>query len=307
MDKNNIMIGTWAWGTGARGSSIVFGKKQDPAVLKQSFAKAVESGFLRWDTAAVYGMGTCETLLGELIQNHDNIFISTKFMPDKKYKSGALVQSFEDSMKRLQRNNADLFWIHVPHHLAENLQDAIPLMKSGKIRSLGISNVSLAHIQEAEKMLAKEELKLSAVQNHFSLLRNDQQPIIDYCNARNIQYYAYMVLEQGALSGRYDASHHFPLLSMRNFAFPKSKFRRIEGLLAKMREMANKYHIDCSQIPILWVMGKGAIPIVGITKPSHAEKLAEAMKITLTPEELSALEQEAAATGLRQQGIWEPQ
>ena len=78
-------------------------------------------------------------------------------------------------------------------------------------------------------------------------------------------------------------------------------------MLAKMREMANKYHIDCSQIPILWVMGKGAIPIVGITKPSHAEKLAEAMKITLTPEELSALEQEAAATGLRQQGIWEPQ
>ena len=304
---HNVMIGTWAWGTGSNGSSMIFGNKQDPAVLRQSFAKAVESGFLRWDTAAVYGMGTCETLLGELISGHDDIFISTKFMPDKKYKSGALPKSFEDSMKRLGRDSADLFWIHVPNHLEENLREAIPLMKSGKIRSLGISNVSLAHIQQAETLLQKEGLQLGAVQNHFSLLRNDQQPIIDYCTKQGITYYAYMVLEQGALSGHYSAAHHFPTFSMRNFAFSKSKFKKIEGLLTKMKALADKYQIDPSQIPILWVIGKGAVPIVGITKPSHAEKLAEAMQVRLTPDEIGVLEQEAARTGIRQQGIWEPQ
>lgn len=304
---NDIMIGTWAWGTGSNGSSMIFGNKQDPAMLCQSFEKAVEYGFLRWDTASVYGMGTCESLLGELIEQRDDIFISTKFMPNKTYKNGALVRSFEDSMARLKRSSADLFWIHVPHHLTENLKDAIPLMKAGKIRSIGISNVSLAHIKEAEELLAEEGLTLSAVQNHFSLLRNDQQPIIDYCNGRNIAYYAYMVLEQGALSGRYNAKEHFPTFSMRNFAFSKRKFQKIEGLLEKMKELADKYQIDPSQIPILWVMGKGASPIVGITKPSHADKLAEAMQVRLTPEEISMLEQEAALTGLRQQGIWEPQ
>ena len=303
----NIMIGTWAWGTGNNGSSMVFGNKQDPEVLKESFNEAVDLGFLKWDTAAVYGMGTCETLLGDLIKGHDDIFISTKFMPDKKYKSGSLVRSFEDSMSRLQRSSADLYWIHVPNNLEENIMEAIPLMKDGRIKSLGISNVSLSHIEKAEKLLSDNGLKLGAVQNHFSLLRNDQQPIIDHCRENGIDYYAYMVLEQGALSGKYSAKNHFPTFSMRNFAFPKSKFKKIEGLLTVMKELSMKYNVDRSQIPVLWAIGKGAIPIVGITKPSHAKKLFEAAEVNLTDGELDILTQKAAATGIRQQGIWEPQ
>ncbi|MBR3629113.1 MAG: aldo/keto reductase [Oscillospiraceae bacterium] len=305
--KEQLMIGTWAWGTGSNGSAMIFGNKQNPEVLRASFAKAVDCGFRNWDTAAVYGMGTCETLLGELIEQRDDIFLSTKFMPDKKFKSGALLQSFEESMTRLKRTSADLFWIHVPNHLSENLKEAIPLIQDGRIRSIGLSNVSLSHIKHAQVLLAKEGLTLGAVQNHFSLLRNDQQQIIDYCNARGIRYYAYMVLEQGALSGRYDADHHFPTFSMRNMAFPKRKFRKIEGLLKKLHSLADKYQVDPSQIPILWVIGKGAVPIVGITNPSHAEALAATMQVTLTTEEMNLLEQAAAATGLRQQGIWEPQ
>ena len=302
----DILIGTWAWGTGANGSSMVFGNKQDPEILKQSFEEAVKLGFTNWDTAAVYGMGSCEKLLGTLIKGRD-IFISTKFFPPKKYKQGELTKSFNESMERLGRDNADLFWIHVPNNLEANIMEAVPLIKAGKIKSLGTSNVSLDHIKKAQEVLAKEGLKLGAVQNHFSLLRNDQQPIIDYCNANGIRYYAYMVLEQGALSGHYSAEHHFPLLSMRGLSFPKSKFKKIEGLLNVMRGIAEKYNIDPSQVPILWTISKGAVPIVGITKPSHAKKLAEASGITLTPEELAQIEKEASATGLRQQGSWEPQ
>ena len=210
-------------------------------------------------------------------------------------------------MKRLGREYADLFWIHVPNNLKENIQEAIPLMKDGRIRSLGISNVSLEHLRFAEEELAKEGLKLGEVQNHFSLLRNDQQPIIDHCNQNGITYCAYMVLEQGALSGHYSAENHFPTFSMRNFAFPKSKFKKIEGLLAVMKKIADDHGIDPSQVPILWSMGKGAVPIVGITKPSHAQKLAEAMNVTLTADEMRLIEEEAAKTGIRQQGTWEPQ
>ena len=302
-----VLIGTWAWGTGSNGSKMVFGNRQDPEVLGQAFDKAVSLGFLNWDTAAVYGMGTCETLLGSLIKGHDDVFISTKFMPSKKYKSGELVKSFEGSMTRLEREYADLFCIHVPHNLTANLEEAVPLMKEGRIRSLGVSNVSLEHIKLAESFLSERGLKLGAVQNHFSLLRNDQQPIIDYCNSHGIRYYAYMVLEQGALAGRYNAKNHFPVFSMRGLAFPKSKFKKIEGLLSVMRSMAEKHNVDPSQIPILWALGKGAIPIVGITKPSHAENLAAGMKVELSEEELKKLSDEAAKTGIRQQGIWEPQ
>ena len=303
----DILIGTWAWGTGMNGGLMIFGKKQDSEVLKKTFNEAVRLGFLNWDTAAVYGMGSCEKLLGSLIRERDDIFISTKFFPSKKYKNGAITRSFNESMERLERETCDLFWIHVPNNLEQNISEAVALIRAGKIRSLGVSNVSLEHIHIAEKELAKAGLKLGAVQNHFSLLRNDQQPIIDYCNANGIKYYAYMVLEQGALSGHYDASHHFPAFSMRNMAFPKSKFIKIECLINCMREIAGNHNIDPSQIPILWTLSKGAIPIVGITKPSQAQKLAEATNVILSKEELDLIEKEANATGLRQQGSWEPQ
>lgn len=305
--KHDIMIGTWAWGAGYNGSKMIFGKSCDEAELTETFNRSVELGFLNWDTAAVYGMGSCERLLGKLIKGRDDIFISTKYFPNKRFRSGALEKSFKESAERLGVKTVDLFWIHKPNNLPENLNEAVPLIKDGRIKSAGISNVSLENIKQAERLLAKEGLKLGAVQNHFSLLRNDQQPIIDYCNSRGIRYYAYMVLEQGALAGRYNAEHHFPAFSMRNLSFSKSKFRKIEGLLGMMKEIADKYGIDRSQVPILWAMAKGAVPIVGITKPSYAEKLSEALAAKLTDEEIGRLTEEARRTGIRQQGFWEPQ
>ena len=306
-NRIKLLIGTWAWGAGYNGSSMIFGKKQDENVLRDTFNLAVEKGFLCWDTAAVYGMGSCERLLGKLMKGKDDIYISTKYFPPKNYKAGALEKSFKDSMDRLDRKSADLFWIHVPNNLEENLKEAVPLLKDGRIRSIGISNVSLEHIRLAEKVLAGEGIKLGAVQNHFSILRNDQQEIIDYCNSKGIMYCAYMVLEQGALSGHYSAKNHFPLLSMRNLLFSKRKFKKIEGLLDTMKEIADRNGIDPSQIPILWTISKGAVPIVGVTKPTHVQKLTGAMNITLTPDDVSKIEAEAAKTGIRQQGSWEPQ
>ena len=303
----DVMIGTWAWGSGYNGSGMIFGSSSDEQTLKCTFDKAVELGFTKWDTAAVYGMGSCEKLLGGFINGRDDIFLSTKFFPNKKYNRGDLGKSFNESMTRLGLKSADLFWIHKPNNLKENLQEAIPLMKDGRIRSIGISNVSMNDIKTAEELLGQRGLRLGAVQNHFSLLRNDQQPIIDYCNSRGITYYAYMVLEQGALAGRYNSKNHFPTFSMRNFMFPKSKFKKIENLLAAMKSIADKYDIDRSQIPVLWVIAKGAVPIVGITKPAYAEKLSDALKITLTAEEISLLTGKAKKTGIRQQGSWEPQ
>lgn len=305
--NKEVMIGTWAWGPGFNGSKQVFGNNYDEEILRETFERAVNLGLTRWDTAAVYGMGSCEKLLGKFINGRDGIFISTKFFPDKKFREGALEKSFHESMTRLNLKSADLFWIHKPNNLTKNLQEAVPLLQDGRIRSIGISNVSLKDIRTAEDILSREGLSLGAVQNHFSLLRNDQQPLIDYCNSKGITYYAYMVLEQGALAGRYNVTCPFPLLSMRRLAFPKSKFRKIESLLKLMEQTALKYNIDKSQIPVLWVIAKGAVPIIGITKPVYAERLAEALQVDLTLEEIEQLTSEAAATGIRQQGSWEPQ
>ena len=303
----DVMIGTWAWGSGFNGSKMVFGSSTDEQILKSTFEKAVELGFTKWDTAAVYGMGSTEKLLGSFINGRNDIYLSTKFFPNKRFNSGDLEKSFSESMTRLGLKSADLFWIHKPNNLKENLKDAVPLMKDGRIRSIGISNVSMNDIKTAENLLAQHGLRLGAVQNHFSLLRNDQQELIDYCNLKGITYYAYMVLEQGALAGRYNSKNHFPTFSMRNIMFPKSKFKKIENLLAAMKDIAGKYGIDRSQIPVLWVIAKGAVPIVGLTKPYYAEKLSDALSITLSAEEVDLLTEEAKKTEIRQQGSWEPQ
>ena len=89
--------------------------------------------------------------------------------------------------------------------------------------------------------------------------------------------------------------------------FPKSKFKKIENLLGTMKDIADKHGIDRSQIPVLWVIAKGAVPIVGLTKPAYAEKLSAALNITLSDEEINLITEEAKKTGIRQQGSWEPQ
>lgn len=303
----DVMIGTWAWGPGNNGSKMVFGQNYDEKSLKDTFEEAVRLGFTKWDTAAVYGMGSCEKLLGKFMNGRDDIFLSTKYFPNKKFAVGDLEKSYEESLKRLGIKSANLFWIHKPINLKENLKDAIPLLKDGRIKSIGISNVSLQDIKMAEEILSKDGFNLGAVQNHFSLLRSDQQPIIDYCNSKGITYYAYMVLEQGALAGSYNAKHHFPTFSMRNLSFPKRKFKKIEGLLGLMNQIALKHNIDKSQVPILWAIAKGAVPIIGITKKKYVELLVDALKVKLDPAEIDRLTVEAGATGIRQQGIWEPQ
>ena len=116
-----------------------------------------------------------------------------------------------------------------------------------------------------------------------------------------------MVLEQGALAGHYSYDNPFPAFSFRSFLFPRKNFKKIEGLLASMRDVASIYNIDPSQVPILWVIAKGANPIVGITKPSHAKKLAAAIDVTIDPKDVDMLTEQAANSGLRQQGSWEPQ
>ncbi|MBQ8978499.1 MAG: aldo/keto reductase [Oscillospiraceae bacterium] len=120
--NKDIMIGTWAWGSGYNGSKMVFGKGYDEETLKSTFEKAVELGFVKWDTAAVYGMGSCERLLGSLINGRDDIFISTKSFPNRRFRSGALEKSFAESLERLVIKSADLFWIHLPNNLLENLK-----------------------------------------------------------------------------------------------------------------------------------------------------------------------------------------
>lgn len=300
------MIGTWAWGTGTNGSKIVFGETNSEEQLKETFDVSYENGFNFWDTAEIYGMGNAEIILGKFIKDKENIVTSTKHAPNKRYKSNENEESIKGSLKRLNINYIDLYWLHSPVALKENMKELAECEKKGLIKSIGLSNCNIEQIKEANDTLKEYGTKLVAVQNHFSLLSMEREKeILEYCKQNNILFFGYMTLEQGALSGHYDEKRHFPLLSMRGLTFGKRKFKKIKGLLNYMKELAKKYNVDSSQIPIAWTVSKGVIPIVGLTKAPHAVALKDGINVKLTNEEIKMLEELAISSGVKCKGIWE--
>jgi len=180
-------------------------------------------------------------------------------------------------------------------------------VKSGKIKYVGVSNHDLEQAKRAAEILAEEGIKLAAVQNHFSLLYRGGEAcgLLDWCKENDVKFFSYMVLEQGALTGRFDAEHPLPEGTRRGSAFGVEELKAIEPLIAKMRELGEKYSADPAQIAIAWSVAKGTIPIIGVTKVKQVESGAAAVDVELTADEVAELERVADATGIKRLGTWE--
>ena len=116
---------------------------------------------------------------------------------------------------------------------------------------LWLSNHSLAEIKEAADILAKEGLKISAIQNHYSLLNRSSETsgILDYCKENDIIFFSYMVLEQGALTGKYDTEHPFPADSDRGRTY-NPMLPTLEKLNKELEKIADRHHVATAQIPV---------------------------------------------------------
>ncbi|WP_042159616.1 aldo/keto reductase [Paenibacillus gorillae] len=302
-----IALGTWSWGTGANGGDAVFGNALMSDDLKPIFDAAMDAGLNLWDTAAVYGMGASEAILATFIQGRDDVLISTKFTPRIEQSDHALEESIGESLQRLGTDLADIYWIHNPKDVQRWTRQLIPLMKSGKIKHAGVSNHNLDEIKLAADILAQEGLQLSAVQNHYSLLyrASEEAGIIEYCNANDLIFFSYMVLEQGALTGKYNAQNLFKEGTRRGDAFHKEVFVKIEALLELLREIGSRHQVNPAEIAIAWAIAKGTVPIIGVTKPSHIASAVSAIEVRLTNNEIEELERAAKSTNVEIRGSWE--
>lgn len=300
------MVGTWAWGTGSNGSRIVFGHKYPKEQLRETFEAACDKGICLWDTAEVYGMGEAERILGDFIKGKNDVLISTKFHANPKYKKGEAREALKKSMERLGVEKVDIYWLHRPYNIRENMLEIAECAKEGKVKKIGISNCNAEELKEAIQTLSEQGIKLYAVQNHYSLLSMERQKeVYEYCRENDIIFFGYMVLEQGALSGHYDEKNPLPRFSYRGLVFGKKKFRKISKLLDLQRELAVQYDVDASQIPIAWTIAKGVVPIVGLTQKQHANELFKGINVKLTQDEINQLEKLALESGVTCKGSWE--
>ncbi len=304
-----IALGTWAWGAGAFGGDTVFGSNTDVENLKPVFEAAMQAGLNLWDTATVYGMGESEHILGTLAKAHarEDVLISTKFTPQLAEVYENSVEKMADaSIERMGCGYIDIYWIHNPMDVERWTPGLIPLLQSGKVKRVGVSNHNIAEIRRANEILGEAGFKVSAVQNHFSLLYRSSEKggVLDYCRQNGIEFWAYMVLEQGALSGKYNKENPLPAESDRGKKY-NPVLPQLEALTEEMTAIGRKHGASCSQVGIAWAIAKGTLPIIGATKQRHVIEAAEAAKILLTAEEVARLEKLADATGIDTRGGWE--
>ena len=304
-----IALGTWAWGAGAFGGDAVFGSKTDVNNLKPVFDAAMQAGLNLWDTATVYGMGESEKILGTFVAGvqRDAIQVSTKFTPQlAEIYDNSVEKMAMASIERMGCDYIDIYWIHNPMDVERWTPGLIPLLQSGKVKRVGVSNHNIAEIKRANEILGEAGFKVSAVQNHFSLLYRSSEKggVLDYCRENGIEFWAYMVLEQGALSGKYNKENPLPEESDRGKKY-NPVLEQLAALTDEMTAIGKKYGASCSQVGIAWAIAKGTMPLIGATKERHVIEAAEAAKVVLTAEEVARLEALADATGIDARGGWE--
>ncbi|MBQ9896498.1 MAG: aldo/keto reductase [Synergistaceae bacterium] len=300
-----IALGAWAWGNDG-----TFGNNFTENDLRPIFDAGQKAGLNLWDTAFVYGMGTSEEVLGKFLRSvpRESYLVSTKFTPqcaDDKAEN-AVIEMYKGSVERLGTDFFDYYWIHNPVGAPEWTRKLIPLAKTGKIGKIGLSNHNLAEIKEAQAILEAEGLKIAAIQNHYSLLNRSSETsgILDWCKANNAEFFAYMVLEQGALSGKYDTAHPFPADSARGQVY-NPVLAELEKLNHAMSKIAKKHGAAVAQLPVAWAIAKGAVPILGVTKVKHVEDAVKAANLNLSESEIKELEALADKANINTVRVWE--
>lgn len=310
-NEAKIVIGTWSWGTGGfAGGNVVFGNSLNTLDLTTVYEKAISSGLNIFDTAYAYANGESERILGELVSKSERnkIIISDKFTPGMQNDeaNNPLMDMLEGSLNRLGTNYIDIYWIHNAADIERWTPLLVDAVRSGKVKRVGVSNHSLEQVKRVQEILSPAKIKISAVQNHFSLLyRNSiNDGLLEYCKENNIDFFSYMVLEQGALSGKYDEQNLLPEESNRGKKY-NPLFSKIEPLLTKLKEIGFDNQATAAQVAASWAIWRGTTPILGVTKEEQVEEASKIINLKISNEEYNELENIANNLKVDTFGGWE--
>ena len=301
-----ICLGAWAWGNDG-----TFGNNLTSENLHPIFNSAMKNGLNLWDTAFAYGMGTSEKVLSEFIKElpRNEYLISDKFTPQcvEPSMKNPMKEMIEKQLSILGIDNFDIYWIHNVHEAPKWIEELGKYFQGkNNIPLIGVSNHNLNEIKEANNILKKYNLKLSAVQNHYSLLNrsSEESGILKYCKDNNIYFFSYMILEQGALTGKYDTKNPMPENSARGKIY-NPVLDKLELLNLELKKLSDKYNVQIPQIPIAWAIYKGTLPIIGVTKIEQIDDVVKAMKVNLSKEDVENIENFAKGLDINVIRFWE--
>jgi len=291
-------VGIWAWG-----DSIYWGYGRDytEADIKAAFEACLAAGITLFDTAEIYGQGRSERLLGQFIQTLPpektaSILIATKFFPYPwRIWRGSLKLALQNSLKRLQRSQVDLYQIHWPYTplAIESWASAMAdVVGEGLARAVGVSNYNSSQMRRAHGVLIKRGLLLTSNQVEYSLLdrRIEKNGLLAQCHELGISCIAYSPIAKGVLSGKYSPQH--PPAGFRSRKYTSKFLDEITPLLRLIEEIGQAHDGKTpAQIALNWVIRKGAIPIPGVKNLQQAQENLGALGWQLTESEVAALDE----------------
>ena len=149
MKQAKLVLGTWAWGD----NGSYFGNNYGPEHFQQVFDEAFSKGLNFWDTAYAYGAGASEKILGSFVKSvpRKEVVLSTKFTPQMQDGTdNAVTNMLEGSLQRLNTDYIDYYWIHNDADVEKWTPRLVPLLQSGKVKHVGVSNHTLSEIKRAQ-------------------------------------------------------------------------------------------------------------------------------------------------------------
>lgn len=279
-----------------------YGAPPSPEVAETVLLRALDLGIDYFDTAALYGFGENETLLGRVLKPHrGRIVLASKCgvtgvdgrrVVDNRPET--LRRTCEESLRRLRTDVIDLYYLHrldrrVP--IEDSIGALADLVRAGKIRCIGVSEMSAATLRRAHAVHP-----VAAVQSEYSLwTREPEIAVFDACRELGTAFVAFSPLARSFLTGAlYDPAAQFEPGDIRLGMprFQPANFRTNLALLEPYRQIAAEAGCSMAQLALAWVLAKAPfiVPITGTKNPRHLEESVGAAAVSLAPEIVTRLD-----------------
>ncbi len=309
LELTAIGLGTWAIG----GPDWEFGwGPQDDQDSVAAIHRALDLGINWVDTAAAYGLGRSEEVVGKAVRGRrDKVILATKcsltWDPGERViihnlKAASVRAEIEASLRRLSTDYIDLYQIHWPNpepEIEEGWGEIARAVKAGKIRFAGVSNFNV----EQMKRIAKIH-PIASLQPPYSMLRRDVEPeTLPYCKANGIGVICYSPMQMGILSGRFtrERAGALPQNDQRSKRpdFTEPVLSANLDLVESLKPIAAGHSVG--ELAIAWVLRRPEVTaaIVGARRPSQIEELAAASEWELSPADLRRIESLLSERGKR--------